>query len=449
MRVVLASSLVTALIAGGAVLANARNQRSNASQRTALAARADGITTGHALTRYWREREAMNEYLVLRHATLQREIAQEAVAFDWTLGQIFVDTPREQAFVSKVRAANDAFIAAFERDRERGRGPGAAAAALRDMDRLAARVSAPLGVLSTIDANESRTAQRAASNASAQARSLAIAAALLFLVAMIFFSISAIRLFRRLGRQNRDLKVLDGLKDDFVASVSHELRTPLTSIQGYLELILDEDTGPLNDQQRRFLSIVNRSSDRLLRLVGDLLFVAQLDAASLHLESSPVPLAGLVEQAVDAARPAAAVKGLTLTAAVSGVPDITGDEARLAQLLDNLIANAIKFTDEGAIAITLTQQAGHALIEVADSGMGIPAGEEARLFERFYRTQAANTQAIQGSGLGLAIAKAIAEGHGGTIEYQSVENEGTTFRVRLPLPTPVASRRSTNAAVAG
>jgi signal transduction histidine kinase len=156
-------------------------------------------------------------------------------------------------------------------------------------------------------------------------------------------------------------------------------------------------------------------------------------------------LTRLVEEAVDAALPAASLKDLTLTLSVCEAPELVGDAARLGQLLDNLISNAIKFTQYGHVNVTLQVHAGHALIEVADTGLGIPAGEQKRLFERFYRTSAANLNAVQGSGLGLSIAKAIAESHGGTLEFESVEHEGTTFRVRLPLtpaPRPQTAARA-------
>lgn len=125
---------------------------------------------------------------------------------------------------------------------------------------------------------------------------------------------------------------------------------------------------------------MNRSSERLLRLVGDLLFIAQVDAANLHLESAPVSLTRLVEEAVDAAQPAAGAKGLALKIAAEELPESLGDSARLAQLLDNLISNAIKFTPAGEVTVSLREQDGTAVIEVADSGIRIPAAEQQRLF---------------------------------------------------------------------
>src|SRR6266516_1880906 len=143
------------------------------------------------------------------------------------------------------------------------------------------------------------------------------------------------------------------MKDDFVASVSHELRTPLTSIRGYLELVRDD--GHVDEEAARLLGIVDRNAERLLRLVSDLLFVAQVDAGRLAIEVLDVDLATLVDEAVEAARPRARVGGVALTSAPVPVT-VAGDESRLAQVLDNLISNAIKFTPAGGrVHVALSQ----------------------------------------------------------------------------------------------
>jgi PAS domain S-box-containing protein len=226
------------------------------------------------------------------------------------------------------------------------------------------------------------------------------------------------------------------LKDQFFALVSHELRTPLTSIIGYLELVLEDDEA-LTDHHRRFLGVVDRNARRLLRLVGDLLFVAHVEAGRLALEVSEVDLSTLTIEAVEAARPRAEAKALVLETATQGVPPIAGDHDRLAQVLDNLISNAVKFTPEGGtVSVRLAVDNGEAALEVRDTGVGIPAAEQDRLFERFYRATTATERAIPGVGLGLTIAKAIVEVHGGNLDFESVEGSGTTFTVRLPLRPP-------------
>jgi signal transduction histidine kinase len=246
------------------------------------------------------------------------------------------------------------------------------------------------------------------------------------------------RLLERERAQNEELRTLDKLKDEFIALVSHELRTPLTSIRGYLELV--SDGGELSAEQEHFLGVVSRNAERLQSLVGDLLFVAQIEAGRLQLETSPVDLEQIAADAVESARPLADHKQIELTLEAQPVPPLEGDRGRLGQLLDNFLSNAIKFTPEGgSVRVRLGLEDGKAVLEIADTGMGIPQAEQERLFERFFRTSNATAQAIQGTGLGLTISKAIAEAHGGRITFTSTEGEGTTFRIELPLADALAA----------
>jgi PAS domain S-box-containing protein len=239
---------------------------------------------------------------------------------------------------------------------------------------------------------------------------------------------------RDLFAQNERLRELDRLKDEFIALVSHELRTPLTSIRGYTELLLDGEAGDLTDEQRQFLGVVERNSHRLLHLVGDLLFLAQVEAGKLVLDVGALDLGAVASESVETARPQAEARGITLTLATSSAPVVAGDRARIAQLLDNLVSNAVKFTPEGGrVDVRVKAVEGQAMLEVRDSGMGIPAAEQEFLFERFFRTSTATEQAIQGTGLGLAISKAIVEAHSGQITVASEDGAGTTFRVTFPL----------------
>ena len=234
--------------------------------------------------------------------------------------------------------------------------------------------------------------------------------------------------------QNERLHEIDRMKDDFIAAVSHELRTPLTSILGYIDLVLEGETGNLTGEQESFLAIVDRNAERLLRLVGDLLFVAQLETGEFALDLGEVDLPAVAAEALEAARPSARDKGLELEFDAEVIPTLRGDRARLGQLLDNLVSNAIKFTPAGgSVAVRVGARNGDAVLEVSDTGIGISAEDQGMLFQRFFRTTAATEQAIQGAGLGLAITKAIVERHGGTIGAESEEGAGTTFRVELPL----------------
>jgi len=234
---------------------------------------------------------------------------------------------------------------------------------------------------------------------------------------------------------------LDRLKDEFIATVSHELRTPLTSMMGFLEMLREGEAGELTAEQERFLAIVYRSSERLQRLVGDLLFVSRLDANGLELSLAPVGVDAIARDEVESHAALARARALELVAQLDDLPPLRGDSERLSQLVGNLISNAVKFTPAGGRVLVRTFRDGsQAVIEVEDTGIGIPAAELPRVFERFFRSSTATEQAIPGTGLGLVISKAIAEAHGGTITVRSEPGHGTCFRVELPLaasPVPV------------
>jgi PAS domain S-box-containing protein len=237
-----------------------------------------------------------------------------------------------------------------------------------------------------------------------------------------------------LVRLNERLLELDRLKDEFVALVSHELRTPLTSIRGYLELIREGKGGKVTKKQERFLEVMNRNSERLLRLVSDLLFVAQAESGNVALELEQLDLADVAAESVDATRPLAATKAIALSLESGNELRVSADRARLVQLLDNLLSNAVKFTPEGGrVDVTVSAENGHAVLKVADTGIGIPRSEQDRLFDRFFRASTATAQAVPGTALGLAIAKAIVEAHDGSIEVESDEGSGSTFRVQFPV----------------
>jgi PAS domain S-box-containing protein len=253
------------------------------------------------------------------------------------------------------------------------------------------------------------------------------------------------------GTDMTEVRATERMKDQFVSLISHELRTPLSSILGYLELVMDDEEQPLTDEQRQYLSTVERNAQRLLRLVGDLLFTAQVESGRFTLQPAAVDLAGVVRAAEETARVAATNAGVQL---VVDVPEeglvVPGDAVRLGQACDNLVSNAVKFTPAGGrveLVLRSSWRTGDgrlvdpgtpdsvpvALLSVSDTGMGIPAGEQAQMFTRFFRSSNAQRNAVPGVGLGLTITKAITTAHGGTLDLESTEGVGTTFTMTLPV----------------
>ena len=223
------------------------------------------------------------------------------------------------------------------------------------------------------------------------------------------------------------------LKDEFVATVSHELRTPLTSIVGYVDVLL-EDVAEIPADARPFLLTVQRNARRLHRLVDDLLSDAlKLGKAELHV--GRISLAVVVRTCAVEAEKSATVNGLTFTfdSGPAGL-EVSGDAERLAQVIDNIFNNAVKFTPRGGhVGCTLTREGDEAVVRISDTGRGIPEDELEDVFVKFFRSPGVQTDAIPGTGIGLAISKAIVEAHGGTIDLTSSVGVGTTFEIRLPL----------------
>ncbi len=227
-----------------------------------------------------------------------------------------------------------------------------------------------------------------------------------------------------------ELESAQAAKDEFLGLVSHELRTPLTSIRGYTELLQEDELGPDADA---YLDVISRSSARLFGLVEDVLQMASIKNGELPLEIGEVILNDVIRRALEEATPYAASKEIAIATEIA--PDIAtrGDHTRLAQALDNLVSNAIKYTPRrGAVGVKLTRAGETATIEVSDTGIGIPVIEQAQMFGRFFRTANARQSGIEGTGLGLAITREIIQAHGGTISFESVEGAGTTFRITLP-----------------
>jgi signal transduction histidine kinase len=196
---------------------------------------------------------------------------------------------------------------------------------------------------------------------------------------------------------------------------------------------MQDEEDRLDDTGRQYLNVIRRSTERLYSLVEDLLLVAQIEAKRVELDLEDVDVAELAARAVETMRPAAGEKGVTLEVVSDHPPAARGDAIRLTQVLDNLVSNAVKFTDEGGVVkVTINGNGDGLELVVKDTGIGVPPEEQGQVFTRFFRASTATKRAIPGTGLGLAISRALVEQHGGTISFSSREGEGTTVTVRLP-----------------
>jgi len=224
---------------------------------------------------------------------------------------------------------------------------------------------------------------------------------------------------------------VDRVRKDFVANVSHELRTPLTSLRGYAETLAD---GGLDDAEHResFVHIIRDQARRLSALVEDLLTLAAVEQPGATAHRTPFDLRELAAQQIAAFRQQAERDELELSLVPGGAVPVTADRAQLEQVLANLLDNAIKYTDRGAVTVRLGVAGGSAWCEVEDTGSGIPEDDQPRVFERFYRVDKARSREKGGTGLGLSIVKHIVVLHGGTVTVRSTPGAGSTFRFELP-----------------
>ena len=228
---------------------------------------------------------------------------------------------------------------------------------------------------------------------------------------------------------------LDDARREFVANVSHELRTPLTNIRSYTETLLDAAGDIPLDTEKQFLGVISSESERMARIVTDLLTLSRLDYGRMELRMTRFSLSALLRKVADAMKFTAEDSGHELTVdAPDSLPEIAGDRERIEQVVVNILSNAVKYTPSGGhIRLAACEGEKNTVrITVQDDGIGIPAEDVPRLFERFYRVDKARSRAAGGTGLGLAIAKEIVEKHGGHIELESEYGKGTTVHITLP-----------------
>jgi two-component system phosphate regulon sensor histidine kinase PhoR len=246
--------------------------------------------------------------------------------------------------------------------------------------------------------------------------------------------------FRNLTQE----RALDELKSDFVATASHELRTPLAAIYGCAKTLQRPGFDLAREDQQRLLAVIAEESERLTRIVGDILLASQIDSGRLRLRNQEMDVAAVVHDVVDEVRTALnGNEGITLAlAAPDRVPPLSGDEDKLRQVLLNLIDNAVKYSpDGGAVQVQVEERENGLRIAVRDEGLGIPHAEQRLIFGKFYRVDPQLTRGVGGTGLGLYICRELVRRMEGRLTVTSREGEGSTFVVDLPL-APVRARQA-------
>ncbi|MER9971966.1 GAF domain-containing protein [Mesorhizobium sp. M0060] len=242
------------------------------------------------------------------------------------------------------------------------------------------------------------------------------------------------KLFSEIEEKGRELEAASRHKSQFLANMSHELRTPLNSVLGFTELLVDGIYGELPDKAKTTVARVQANGRHLLGLINDVLDLSKIEAGQLTLAIEDYSIAQIVRSTVTAVEPLARAKGLELSTTVAeNLPFGRGDERRLTQVLLNLVGNAVKFTETGAVDILADAVDGHFEITVRDTGPGIASKDQALIFEEFQQVDNSSTRQKGGTGLGLAISKRIVEMHGGTIDVESVIGSGSTFRLKVPI----------------
>lgn len=225
------------------------------------------------------------------------------------------------------------------------------------------------------------------------------------------------------------------VKSEFISVTAHQLRTPLSAIKWILKMVMDGDTGPVNEKQAEYLGKGYESNERLIRLVNDLLNVARIEEGRFGYRFEMGDLVDLIKRTVMEFQPQAQAKGIKLLFEESKefVPHILMDAQRIMLLVQNLIGNSMNYTKQGSIKITISLKDGYIQCAVRDTGLGIPEAQKTRIFSKFFRADNAIHQQTEGTGLGLFIARNIVVRHGGSIWFESEEGKGTTFYFTLPV----------------
>jgi signal transduction histidine kinase len=240
---------------------------------------------------------------------------------------------------------------------------------------------------------------------------------------------------KELRASNAQLQRLDEAKDEFVSMASHQLRTPLTSVKGYIDMVLEGDAGKISDMQKHLLGEAFTSSERMVHLINDFLNVSRLQTGKFMIDRRQIDLASIVRQEVDGLQTTAGQRKLTLVYEMpASFPLLYLDEGKIRQVVMNFIDNAIYYSKENT-TITINLKADDSTLEltVKDTGIGVPADEQAQLFTKFYRASNARKQRPDGTGVGLYLAKKVIVAHGGSMVFSSVPDKGSVFGFTLPV----------------
>ncbi len=240
------------------------------------------------------------------------------------------------------------------------------------------------------------------------------------------------QLARAFNHMSSSIQKEDERKREFLANVSHELRTPISYVKGYSDALMS-DMIRTEDERHRYLRLIHREAGRMERLVGDLLDLSKLESDEYKLEKMPLPLAQLIEDAIEKYKPFVREKGLQLHYDLDPDIIINGDEDRIEQVLQNIMDNSLRYTKTGGINIRLYKEKDNCLIDIADTGIGIPEEHLNKIKQRFYRVNKGRTRSDGGTGLGLAIAEKLVKLHQGKLIIASKVNKGTTVRITLPI----------------
>jgi len=242
------------------------------------------------------------------------------------------------------------------------------------------------------------------------------------------------RLYEKVAAANLELERLNKIKTEFVSMISHELRTPITAIKGFVNIVLTEGAGPINDQQKKFLTIAENSIDRLSLIISDLLDISKIEEGQMKIKLEPISVDKIMQDCRETHRTGMEAKRISLELHFDNkIPMVIADELRVKQVIDNLMSNAIKFTPKnGKIKINAEDMGDFVLFSIIDSGIGINKDEHDNIFNMFYQTDSSITRKVGGSGLGLSISKSIIEIHGGKIWVESESGQGSIFRFLLP-----------------